>query len=207
MTLKTWGAGLTSVVVIIISCIVISSRVQGFLVYLNINYYFWIDYAKPMEPQWRFAGLPNTHHHVVEVDEDVRLGIWHIKAEERLSRKVVLYLHGNGDTRIKLWSLKKYRYLTEQVGMDVIAMDYRGFADSTGYPTEVELYNDALAVFEWMQGHLQVDAKNIVVYGHSLGTSIASQLTSKLCELKTCPNALVMEVRYTDTPDTVLKVK
>jgi len=61
----------------------------------------------------------------------------------------------------------------------VLAIDYRGFADSTGTPSEPGLVIDARAAFDWLiaQGK---NAEDILIIGHSLGTGVSGQLAVTL---------------------------
>lgn len=68
---------------------------------------------------------------------------------------------------------------TSRLGANVLAIDYRGFADSTGKPSEVGLVRDARAAFDWLvaQGKR---AEDILIVGHSLGTGVSGQLGAEL---------------------------
>lgn len=67
---------------------------------------------------------------------------------------------------------------------NVVAVDYRGFADSTGSPTEKGLVTDARATYDWVSAKIKAaggDAeKNIILVGHSLGTGVTSALAAQL---------------------------
>jgi pimeloyl-ACP methyl ester carboxylesterase len=56
-----------------------------------------------------------------------------------------------------------------------VLVNYRGYAGSTGSPSEAALVADALAVFDW----LQRDHPDIAVIGRSLGSGVAVQLASR----------------------------
>lgn len=58
-------------------------------------------------------------------------------------------------------------------------VDYRGFADSEGSPTEAGVNLDAKTAWDWLvtNGAAQ---DNILVLGHSLGTGVATKLVSEL---------------------------
>lgn len=58
--------------------------------------------------------------------------------------------------------------------VNILAIDYRGFAESTGYPTERGAIDDALSAIRWLidQG---AKPEDILVIGHSLGAGIATQ--------------------------------
>ena len=58
--------------------------------------------------------------------------------------------------------------------VNVLAIDYRGFAESTGYPTERGTIDDALSAIKWLV-HQGAKPGDILVLGHSLGAGIATQ--------------------------------
>ncbi len=92
---------------------------------------------------------------------------------------VVLFLHGNAATRAFGARVRHYQAFTSRLGANVLAIDYRGFADSTGKPSEVGLVRDARAAFNWLVAHGK-KAKDILIIGHSLGTGVSGQLAVEL---------------------------
>lgn len=58
--------------------------------------------------------------------------------------------------------------------VNVLTIDYRGFAESTGYPTERGTIDDALSAIKWLI-HQGAKPEDILVIGHSLGAGIATQ--------------------------------
>ena len=55
------------------------------------------------------------------------------------------------------------------------AMNYRGYAGSTGRPAEAALIGDARVLFD----HVHLDYANIIVIGRSLGSGVAVQLAAE----------------------------
>ena len=86
----------------------------------------------------------------------------------------VLYLHGNAATRAVSTRVHIYSTFSSRMQVNVLAIDYRGFAESTGYPTERGTVEDALSAIKWLVGH-GAKPENILVVGHSLGAGIATQ--------------------------------
>lgn len=86
----------------------------------------------------------------------------------------VLYLHGNAATRAVPTRVQTYSAFSSRMRVNVLTIDYRGFAESTGYPTERGTINDGLSAIKWLvsQGARPED---ILVIGHSLGSGIATQ--------------------------------
>ena len=70
---------------------------------------------------------------------------------------------------------------------NVVAVDYRGFGDSTGVPSERGLIEDGQTAWNYVTssaaGHATANgdpAKDVVLMGHSLGTGVASGLAKNL---------------------------
>ena len=94
-------------------------------------------------------------------------------------RPTVLFFHGNAGTRAAPLRVAHYSGFTSRVGTNVLAIDYRGFGDSTGRPSPDGLAHDARAAWAWL-----IDAgaapSDILIVGHSLGTAVAARLGSEL---------------------------
>ena len=90
------------------------------------------------------------------------------------SDKAVLYFHGNADN-LKRWGRVSSDF-TER-GYDVIMMDYRGFGKSDGKATESNMYSDAEKMYEYALE--KYAPEDIIVYGRSIGSGVATQLVSQ----------------------------
>lgn len=64
-------------------------------------------------------------------------------------------------------------------GANVLVIDYRGFGDSEGTPTEEGVNLDARTSWQWLVDN-GANPRDIVVMGHSLGTGIATKLVTQL---------------------------
>ena len=62
---------------------------------------------------------------------------------------------------------------------NVLAIDYRGFGDSEGHPSEQGLVSDARAAWEWAINN-GAKPNEILLVGLSLGTGVASSLGAEL---------------------------
>ena len=82
-------------------------------------------------------------------------------------------------------------------GYGLVMPSFRGYGISTGRPSEHNNVNDALLVYETLRQQ-GVEAKDIIVYGESLGTGVAVQVAA-LRDL----GALVLEAPYTSLKDLV----
>ena len=87
---------------------------------------------------------------------------------------VLLYLHGNG---INIGANVAHATRFHQLGFSVLLIDYRGYGKSQGgFPSESQVYQDAKAAWNYLIQKRQIPAKQIFVYGHSLGGAIAIDL-------------------------------
>ncbi|TRY91205.1 hypothetical protein DNTS_035388 [Danionella cerebrum] len=66
------------------------------------------------------------------------------------------------------------------LGYHALVIDYRGFGDSTGEPTEPGLTTDALHLYNWVKQR-SVDSL-VCIWGHSLGTGVTTNTAVKLLE-------------------------
>jgi len=105
----------------------------------------------------------------------------------------VLFCHGNGGNIFhRLDSINIFHNL----GLNCFIFDYRGYGNSEGKPSEEGTYLDVMAAYEWLTKAKETSADNIIVFGRSLGGSIAAQLASKVS-----PCALVVEGTFTSYVD------
>ncbi|KAF8816450.1 alpha/beta-hydrolase [Phlegmacium glaucopus] len=91
----------------------------------------------------------------------------------------ILFLHGNAATRAFSARIQHYQGFSSRLGANVLAIDYRGFADSTGQPSEAGLLRDARSAFDWLVAHGK-RAEDILIVGHSLGTGVSGLLAAEL---------------------------
>ena len=91
----------------------------------------------------------------------------------------ILFLHGNAATRAFTARIQHYQTFTSRLGVNVLAIDYRGFADGSGTPTEAGVIHDARAAWDWL-ARKGVDGDDVLIVGHSLGTGIGAGLASEL---------------------------
>ena len=109
------------------------------------------------------------------------------------SELTVLFCHGNGGNMMHRLDSINFFY---NLGLNCFIFDYRGYGNSQGKPSEEGTYLDAQAAYKWLTEEKKVSPDKIIVFGRSLGGSIAAQLTSKV-EAK----ALVIESTFTSYVD------
>jgi uncharacterized protein len=118
------------------------------------------------------AGLPDAEEVVLDTADGERVIAWHVPP--RGQKPVVLYFHGNGGSL--RWRVDRFRALTAD-GTGLVALSYRGFAGSSGSPTEPGLLSDAAAAYAFTRA--RYDPARIVLWGESLGSGVAVALAAE----------------------------
>ena len=78
----------------------------------------------------------------------------------------------------------------------VLLVDYRGYADNPGKPSEANFVKDARSVWYHLTQELGVPPQRIVIYGESLGGGVASRLASDLCREGIEPGGLIIQSTF-----------
>lgn len=108
-------------------------------------------------------------------------------------RPVVLFFHGNGgDRRGRI----PYARLMTNAGAHVLLIDYRGYGDNPGAPSETGLHRDALAAWNYAVKTCGVKPANIVIFGESLGGGPAVKLAQVQCDAGTPPGGLYLRSTF-----------
>ncbi len=99
------------------------------------------------------------------------LGWFHEKDIKKY--KTILYFHGNaGSLENRIHKLNHFR----DMNVNFLIFAWRGFSGNEGKPSETGLYEDGKSAIKWLLKK-GVDEKNIVIYGESLGTGVATHLS------------------------------
>lgn len=110
-------------------------------------------------------------------------------------------MHGNTASRGSGHRIDVYRLL-RQLGYHVISLDYRGYGDSDSVsPTEEGVVLDAIAVFQYIRN---LTNNPIFIWGHSLGTGVATNMLSQLeHKPEINPRGVILEAPFTNIRDEI----
>ncbi len=123
-------------------------------------------------------------------EDEVRLHGWFIPSDN--ARGTVLFFHGNaGNISHRLESIATFK----RMRLNVFIFDYRGYGQSQGRATETGTYRDAKAAWSYLVETRGIEANKIIVFGRSLGASIAAWLASQFT-----PAALILESSFSSVP-------
>ncbi len=111
-------------------------------------------------------------------EDGVTLSAWVIRPEGE-PRCWLLICHGNAGNLSEGGRSLHYAGLRE-LGLGILAFDYRGYGESEGTPGEAGVYRDAEAAYRYLRDSLGVPPDRIVLFGHSLGSAVAVELAGRV---------------------------
>ncbi|MCB0803948.1 MAG: alpha/beta fold hydrolase [Flavobacteriales bacterium] len=143
-----------------------------------------IDYVYPFQSEFE--------ERFYEVEPGIRLNALLFKVKN--PKGLIFYIHGNGDN-LRYWG--DFAHYFTHFEYDVFMYDFRSFGKSNGYIRgERNLQKDAKFLYHELIK--EYGEENMVIYGFSIGTGIASRLASK-----NNPKLLILEAPYYNFIDLV----
>lgn len=136
----------------------------------------------------------------------LRLNGWHVVRREPASvngsagnaRWLTLFFPGNGGNRA--YRIPEIEVLLA-AGTDVLIVDYRGYGDNPGSPSERAIAADAREFWKFATDELRIPRTQVVLYGESLGGGVATRLSAELSEEGTPPAALILRSTFSRLTD------
>ncbi|KAG7333890.1 hypothetical protein KOW79_002297 [Hemibagrus wyckioides] len=176
-----------------------------YLVYKHAIIYF-VDLSRPSD-----LGLNHTVNMYLTSEAGVTLGVWHTVPEQKWKEAqgkslewyeqslgdgspVFIYFHGNTGSRAAPHRVGVANVLSS-LGYHAVVMDYRGFGDSTGEPTQPGLITDALYLYQWVRARSKDSP--VILWGHSLGTAVSTGISVILQEQGNPVDAVILEGAFT----------
>ncbi|XP_070698810.1 lysophosphatidylserine lipase ABHD12-like [Pempheris klunzingeri] len=170
-----------------------------------LRFPFFVDLGRPEDV------LNHTCNFYLDTEEGISVGVWHTLPASQWEqavgkspewyretlgdgRPVIIYLHGNVGTRAIKHRVELVKILSA-AGYHVLSLDYRGFGDSTGEPSESGLTSDALYLYHWVKK--QSKGAPVCLWGHSLGSGVATNTAVKIQAQGSAVDALILEAPYT----------
>jgi fermentation-respiration switch protein FrsA (DUF1100 family) len=163
-------------------------------VFMFFNQRSFIYFPDRSRPNIAAANLERVEVIAVQpADADFSIEGWYIQPRDA-DKPVILYFHGNaGNISIRA---PRARALAE-AGYGVLLAEYRGYGGNPGKPSEKGFYEDAMAYYNWLIQRGNFKDSQIVVYGESLGTGVATWLAAQRPNLA----AVILEAPYTSLTD------
>lgn len=107
-------------------------------------------------------------------DEGLHLRGWLLRAAVKQPAPLLIYFGGNAEEAS--WVLSELAHIS---GWSALVVNYRGYGQSEGLPSERALFADAVALYDQVTQRLDIDPHRVVAMGRSLGTGVATYLASQ----------------------------
>lgn len=88
----------------------------------------------------------------------------------------ILFSHGNAED---IGDMRPFYEELRSAGFSIFAYDYQGYGTSEGKATELHVYEDAEAAYEYLTGTMKLPPERVISMGRSLGAAVAIDLASK----------------------------
>src|SRR4051812_21779682 len=121
--------------------------------------------------------------------DGVRL-VAHVVEPAQSGGPVIVAFHGNA--MISRWMLPWAREVSRRFNATVVLPEYRGYDGLLGTPTYEGAALDAIAALDASQQRFHLPPSEMIFYGHSLGSAIATELATT-----SPPRALLLESPFT----------
>jgi fermentation-respiration switch protein FrsA (DUF1100 family) len=184
-----------STLVKIVAAIVSVYLLVALVMYMGQRRLMYFPDAKHVLPG--HAGLANVSERILNAPDGARNIVWYGKAKP--GQPTLLYFHGNGGGLAERAD-RIQRFMGQ--GWGVYMMAYRGYAGSTGYPTEANNIADARRAYDALVQE-GVPPSSIILYGESLGTNVATRMAAEKASsglILESPYTSVLEIAVTDYP-------
>lgn len=139
-----------------------------FGLYIAVIFYT-LNYNKLFQPTKRFAKFefPPTEHVLID-------GVSITYFEFEKNNPTILFCHGNsGNISNRNYMVK----LSNMANLNLVLFDYSGYGKSEGNPRTRRILIDGERALEWTL--TKTNKEKLIIWGESLGGSIASYLASK----------------------------
>ena len=146
------------------------------------------------QPPWRAgdADVPGATRLRYSASDGQALFAWVVAPPPGAAvRGTLLAFHGNAE--LAAWSVPWAVEVARRAGWRVVLPEYRGYAGLGGAPSHAGSRRDAAAALAAARALPGVADGPLALYGHSLGSAIATELASAMAESGTPPVALLLE--------------
>ncbi|MEE8321672.1 MAG: alpha/beta hydrolase [Gammaproteobacteria bacterium] len=176
---------LLSIIFITVSVLVLLSAI---LYFLQPNFVYFPTASLVTTPQLIQLDYEDVS---IKTEDSIHLHGWYIPHDT--PRATLLFLHGNGgNISHRLESLAIFH----ELGLSILIIDYRGYGQSEGTPSEHGTYLDAEAAWNYLLNEKKLSGHEIIIFGRSMGGTIATWLASRQQS-----RAVILESTFTSIAD------
>eukprot|EP01095_Lingulamoeba_sp_RSL-Kostka_P006228 TRINITY_DN194_c0_g1_i1.p1 TRINITY_DN194_c0_g1~~TRINITY_DN194_c0_g1_i1.p1 ORF type:complete len:321 (+),score=67.51 TRINITY_DN194_c0_g1_i1:95-964(+) len=184
----------------------------GLSVFFSVAFYYQdylLYYPNIPHNRKKKSFLPDKYGFVTDTNffditipciDGVKINIWLFTQPESTECPTLLFFHGNaGNISDRLNNIV---LLFSKLQVNVAIMEYRGFGDSEGYPTQKGIQKDSRAALEYLLNEDKIDSDSIFLFGRSLGGAVALELASS-DEYKDKIKGIIVENTFTSILDMI----
>jgi len=171
--------------------------------FVRLPYAFWLH-----KPETLGFAPGRVHSMFLPTADGETVHTWHIRPLHSTSKTtladptshLVVYLHGNAGTLASQGRRDFFHTMSALPNTHVLAIDYRGFGQSSGSPSEEGLITDGITAVKWAldQG---IDPSRIAIVGQSLGSAVCIATAERLTSMNIHVKALVLIAGFTSMPE------
>ena len=159
------------------------------IVILTIATIRWVSYQLVFYPDQQQAWFPQVQYRNVYIK--VSSGApsqpgqmetchgWYFR--EFPNRPTVLFFHGNaGNISHRSYMVS----ICQACQLNLLLIDYRGYGQSTGFPSPTNIYQDGVAAVQYLNTHEKIPIDQMIVWGESLGGTVATNTAKVFPHIK-----------------------
>lgn len=182
-----------SLVLLVLVALIPASAIERRVIFVPLTEPMtgWEDALRGGEVKDVFIPLPSGN----------KLHGWYLEPKRTPDREpdyYILYFHGNGGNLT--YYVDELKGMVKYLNAAVFSIDYSGYGQSEGEPSEYQLYRDGYAAMKKFRELSGRQPGEIVVVGMSLGGGIASQIALKMQQDGTPVKALILECTFSSIP-------
>ena len=151
------------------------------------SFIYFPSTVKPVKPD-------NVEEAKVVTSDGLDLYGWYIPPKSGKNMPVIVFFHGNaGNLEGRVAHVREYI----NAGYGVLLCEYRGYGGNPGKISEQGLYADGHAFIKWLHDKKNIDYRQMVIYGESIGSGIAVEMATHYLV-----SGLVLEAPFSSLVDT-----
>lgn len=182
-----------SLVLLVLAILIPVSAIERKIIFVPLSY---------PSRTWTAAEIPGCVQDVyMTLPSGDRLHGCYIEPNREPGQKpdcYILYFHGNGGNLT--YYIDELEGMVRNLNAAVLCVDYSGYGQSEGEPSEYQLYRDGAAAMKKILELSGQRPNDIVVTGMSLGGAVATEIALKMQKSGTPVKALILECTFSSIP-------
>lgn len=148
--------------------------ILGVFIFFSVYLYLQQERMIFLVPPIDRTAYSEFRENQIEIQQaEQRLSGWKVMREQN-AEKTVLYFGGNAEDVVYMnYEARHFRI------KQLFAFNYPGYGKSSGKPSQQSIYEAALRVYDRLLSDYQLEPKELVIMGRSLGSAVATYVAAK----------------------------